>query len=183
MSASYNKYSTFLKNWILPIVVAFLIAGVISRFIGYVISVPTGSMYPTITPGDKIITTRIYKKNNLKRGDIIVFDSLEYDKKFVKRLIGLPGDKINIEKDGTLYINGKVYNEPYIQNQISPLENYEGMNLGSFEVPEGKYFFLGDNRTSSNDSRYWKEPYISSKDIKGKARIVVYPFNRIGKLK
>ena len=74
--------------------------------------------------------------------------------------------------DGTLMVNGEVIEEDYvIYNQnISRL----------FQVPEGKYLFLGDNRANSNDSRYWDDPYIDGDSIEGKAQIRIYPFNKIG---
>lgn len=182
MDLSSKKISSLWKNWILPIGIAFLLSTIVSKFFFYIIYVPTGSMYPTIVPGDRILTSVVHNKDKLKREDIVVFDSKEIGKPLVKRLIGLPGDVIQIEKDGTLYINNKLYREPYVKNQIDPLENYEGMNLGIFTVPKDKYFFLGDNRISSEDSRYLQNPYISKDDIKGKAKIVLYPFKRFGRL-
>lgn len=183
MKLSSKWMEAFWKNWLLPIVIVFLLSTIISKFFFYIIYVPTGSMYPTIIPGDRIVTKIVHNKEQLKRGDIVVFDSKELGKPLVKRLIGLPGDVIQIEKDGTLYINNELYKENYVINQIDPLQNYEEMNLGMFKVPKDKYFFLGDNRTGSQDSRYWKDPYISKDDIKGKAKIVLYPFNRVGKIK
>ena len=78
----------------------------------------------------------------------------------IKRLIGLPGDKVII-KDGVVSVNGETLQENY----IGTADNY----TGEFEVPEGKYFFLGDNRYWSLDSRYWNDPYIDGSEIKGKA--------------
>ena len=68
----------------------------------------------------------------------------------------------------------KQLEEKYVKNN----EDYDG----SFEIPEGKYFFLGDNRAQSDDSRYWENPYVDEKDIEGKVQIRIYPFNKIGKV-
>ena len=87
------------------------------------------------------------------------------------RLIGLPGDKIEI-KDGIVFVNGDQLEEDYVKN----IYDYDG----KFEVPEGKYFFLGDNRPHSNDSRFWKNPYIENRDIKGKVQFRFYPLKDFG---
>ncbi|BCZ46624.1 hypothetical protein psyc5s11_26910 [Clostridium gelidum] len=115
--------------------------------------------------------SRIYNMENTKRGSIIVFYSQELDKLLVKRLIGIPGDKIEI-KDGIVFVNGDRLEEDYVKN----IDDYNGI----FEVPEGKYFFLGDNRPNSNDSRFWKNPYILSNDIEGKVQFRFYPLKDFG---
>lgn len=165
----------YAKEWVLPIVVAFIIATLINKFCFFNIKVPTESMYPTIVPGDRILVTRIYNKNNLKRGDIIVFHSDELKEDLIKRLIGLPGDKVKVKRDGSLYINGEKKEENYIVNQ--------GEIEKEFVVPEDNFLFMGDNRANSLDSRYWKTPYISKNKIMGKAQFVITPFKRTGKLK
>ena len=110
----------------------------------------------------------------MKRGDIIVFYSQEFSETFVKRLIGLPGDKIEI-KNGIVFVNGEQLEEDYVKNK----DKYNG----TFKVPEGKYFFLGDNRPNSKDSRLWKNPYVDSSDIKGKLQFRFYPFKDFGIVK
>ncbi|NRT30102.1 signal peptidase I [Clostridium beijerinckii] len=92
---------------------------------------PTGSMIPTINLNDKILVTRIHNFDNLKRGNVIVFYSDELKETLVKRLIGLPGDKIDI-KNGIVFVNGEKLEEDYVKNK----DDYNG----SFEVPQGKYF-------------------------------------------
>ena len=89
----------------------------------------------------------------------------------IKRLIGLPNDKIVID-NGIVRVNGEVLNEDYIENQ--------DYFTGEYTVPDGKYFFLGDNRGNSFDSRYWTNKYIDFSDIKGRAFIKIFPFKDFG---
>jgi signal peptidase I len=163
------------KDWILPIIAAIIIAFLINKFVFFNVTVPTGSMLPTINLKDKILVTRVHNKNNLKNGDVIVFHSDELNEDLIKRLIGLPNDEVEIKEDGSLYVNQKKVDESYVE--------YPGGKIGKFKVPEGSYFFMGDNRANSSDARYWDQPYIPKKDIMGKARIIISPFSRFGKLK
>ncbi|MBZ9689124.1 signal peptidase I [Clostridium estertheticum] len=171
-----NILKKVFKDWILPILAAIIIAFIINKVIFFNVSVPTGSMLPTINLDDKILVTRVHNKNNLKRGDIIVFHSDELNEDLIKRLIGLPNDEVEIKEDGSLYINKEKVNESYVKNP--------GGKAGvKFKVPEDSYFFMGDNRINSLDARYWAQPFIPKKDIMGKARIIISPFSRFGKLK
>jgi len=165
----------FFFDWVIPIAVAIVLALAINKFLIFKIYVPTSSMYPTIKPGDRIMSSRVHNVNKLKRGDIVVFYSDELGETLVKRLIGLPKDKIDIKPDGIVFINGEKLDEPYVKNK--------DLRPGEYKVPENSYFFLGDNRRDSKDSRYWKNPYITEDKIMGKARFVIYPFDRIGGLK
>jgi len=164
----------FFKEWVIPILSALIIAFLINKFLFFNVYVPTGSMIPTINENDKGLVSVIYNTNNMKRGDIIVFYSQEFSETFIKRLIGLPGDKIEI-KNGIVFINGEQLQENYVKNK----DKYNG----TFNVPEGKYFFLGDNRPNSKDSRLWKNPYVDSSDIKGKLQFRFYPFKDFGIVK
>jgi len=163
------------KDWILPIIAAIIIAFIINKVIFFNVSVPTGSMLPTINLGDKILVTRVHNKSSLKHGDIVVFHSAELKEDLIKRLIGLPNDEVEIKEDGSVYINKEKINESYVV--------YPGGKTGTFKVPGDSYFFMGDNRINSLDARYWKNPFISKNDIMGKARIRISPFSTFGKLK
>lgn len=167
------KKSNFFSDWIMPIVIAVILAALINKFLIFKVKIPSESMVPTLNVGDRLFVTRVYNLENLKRGDIVVFRSEEKDEDMIKRLIGLPGDKIVIN-DGIVTVNGETLEENYIGTS----DNYSG----EFTVPEGKYFFLGDNRYWSLDSRYWDEPYIDGSEIKGKAQIKVYPWKDFGKI-
>lgn len=169
-----NKKSSFFYEWGIPIIVAVVLALLINKFIIFKVYIPSESMVPTLNIDDRLFVTRVYNEEKFERGDILVFDSDELNEKLIKRLIGLPGDKIVIE-NGEVSVNGEKLVEDYIGN--------EDRFNGEYEVPEGKYFFLGDNRLWSKDSRYWIDPYIDGEDIKGKAQVKVYPFNDMGKIK
>jgi signal peptidase I len=170
--------------------------------------VPTGSMKPTIQPGDFLVVSKlaydlkvpfthltVAKIGAPQRGDVVVFKyPVDPSLNFVKRLIGLPGDHILV-KDGTILINGKPLNlspldekhlkmlnatlheEPrfataYLEtigsktHVVQRLDHAEGP-IQEFKIPEGQYFFMGDNRDDSNDSRYWG--FVPKENLKGKA--------------
>ena len=163
----------FFREWIIPIIAAIGIALLINKFLVYNVYIPSESMVPTLNIGDKLMVTRVYDTNKIKRGDVIVFYSEELAEILIKRAIGLPGDHIKIH-DGIININGEDIKEDYIKNN----EKFDG----DFEVPNNKFFFLGDNRSRSNDARRWINPYIDASNIQGKARIKFYPFKDFGSL-
>ena len=138
----------------------------------FMASVPTGSMETTIPVGAQVVTTRIFNKDNIERGDIVVFNSDELGIVLIKRCIGLPGDEIVFDGSGRVYVNGAVLDEPYVSSR----SDFEG----EFSVPEDCYFFVGDNRAGSLDARFWDEPYIHKSEVKGKARFVLFPFSNFG---
>lgn len=182
-----KKIEMIIKDWMVPIAVAFILTALVNKFVFFNIVVPTGSMIPTIELNDRILVTRIYNYNNLKTGEAVVFYSKELKSTLIKRLIGLPGDSITIKQNGDVYVNNKKLSEPYV---VHPGGIPTGIGVGkdetgelNYKVPQGEYFFLGDNRVNSLDSRYWANHYISKEDIKGVARFTIFPFNRIGKLK
>ena len=165
-----NK-GNFFKDWIIPIVFAVIIAFAINKFVFISVYIPSGSMIPTLNIDDKLIVTRIWNKDNIKRGDILVFESEELNETVIKRVIGLPGDHVEIT-DGVVKVNGEVLDESYVKNN-------EDCNI-IFEVPEGKLLFLGDNRAVSYDARYWENPYIDKDDVLGKAQLRYYPISDFG---
>lgn len=176
MNSSSIKNKSFFLDWIIPILAALLLAYLIHQFLLFKIKVPTGSMMPTVEIGDQLFVTRIYNPNNIKRGDIVVFNSKELNEPLLKRVIGLPGEHVDINSDGLVYINGNKLEEDYVKYQ-------GGKTNMSFDVPSGKFLMLGDNRNTSDDARYWNNPYIDGKDIEAKAKLTVYPFDRIGFVK
>ncbi len=164
----------FFREWVLPVVIALIIVLFLNRFIFILVTVPTGSMIDVIIPGDRLYVNRLFNAEEAKRGDILVFRSDELDERLVKRLIGLPGEKVEVKKDGSVYIEGEKLDEPYAVK-------YEGVEK-IFNVPEDSYLFFGDNRPISRDARYWNNPYIARNKIIGKAELIFFPFSRMGKI-
>lgn len=163
----------FLHKTIITITVTAIISSVCFKYILIPGLVPSSSMEPTLKVGDWGFANGLaYICNRPDRGDIIVFYNDESDCLLIKRVIGLPGDTVSIY-DGHVYINDALLDEDYIAESV---DTYSPIN--DFYVPEDHYFVLGDNRTSSSDSRYWENPYISIRSIKGKYLIKLFNFNR-----
>jgi len=162
-----------LRDFILPIVVALAIYGLLSLTIDS-FKVYGVSMLPTIQPDEYIIVNKTaYSIHEPQRGDIIVFHSPREPKDLIKRIIGLPGDTIEIRNRG-VFVNGKVLSEPYTAER----PNYE---LLPSQVPPDEYFVLGDNRNHSADSRVgWTLP---RQNIIGKAWITYWPPRLWGTIK
>ncbi|RGY96290.1 signal peptidase I [Clostridium sp. AM58-1XD] len=163
-------------SWIQVIVVAAFIAFVLNTFIIANSSVPTGSMESTIMAGDRVIGSRLsYRFSDPERGDIAIFvwpDSPEGKKiYYVKRIIGLPGDTIDII-GSHVYLNGSdtPLDEPYLNEDMDP----EPIPL-HFEVPEDSYFMMGDNRNYSSDARRWKNHYVKREKMVAKVFFSYFP--------
>nr|WP_234885161.1 signal peptidase I [Clostridium tarantellae] len=154
------------------LVLSILMIFIINKFVIFIAYIPSGSMNPTLIEGDNLIISKIYTKIN--RGDIIVFNHESNENMLIKRVIGLPGDFIEIKK-GKVYINNSLLEENYVK--------FPEDTNNIFKVPKDNYLFLGDNRKDSFDSRKWTYPYVCKKDIVGKAIFRFYPFNKIGFLK
>ena len=132
--------------------------------------VPTGSMETTIPTKSLLIGFRLpYVVSDPVpvRGNIVTFWSDEEQTVLVKRVIGLPGDTVSF-KGGFVYINGEKLNEDYL-----PVSGITTSETESFEVPEGCLFFLGDNRSGSNDARYWEESYIPVGNVKARVLLAI----------
>lgn len=164
-----------MDNWLIILLIVFLISSgialLIREFVFFVTQVSSHSMIPTFQANNRLLTLRVYQPKKLERGDIVVFYSQEKKMVMVKRLIGLPEDFIQITNNGGLQINGAKQEEPYIKNR--------GGKGGTFFVPKDEYFFLGDNRSGSNDSRHWIKNTIPAKDIQGKITLSLYPFYKV----
>lgn len=173
--------SDFVKSLIKDIIVAAILAAVVISFVRPTIVKQT-SMQDTLNPNDYIIMyRRAYSGDKEpKRGDIVIFKSDLQDEKgknklLIKRVIGLPGDKITIN-DGKVYINDKEYDESYLK------DGYTTGSVNNFKVPKGEYFVMGDNRVVSIDSRYSEVGCVKKDAIKGRAVLRLFPFTKIKKL-
>lgn len=211
---SYRNYKESAACEVIETVVFVVVMVIIIRFfIGEIRWIPSGSMNPTLVEGDRIVVERYSRFfESPKRGDIMVFyppsTSLSRnpvpllarltgifckDVAYIKRVIGLPGDTIEIkqEKDGSayVYINGKKYEEDYIKSvyeypscpdkNANPilLMSDQVMKCGPFKLDDRSYFMMGDNRGNSQDSRYWG---VLDKDrFVGRAVFVFWPLNRM----
>lgn len=180
-----------IQEYVESIVIAVVMALIIKAFVIQAFKIPSGSMIPTLKIGDHILvnkfiygtklpfTDRIiipFKRPN--RGDIIVFKFPDDEKKdFIKRVIGLPGDIVEI-KGKKVYINGSPIDDAYAVHS-DPMLYPAGLqprdNFGPLTVPQDSYFVMGDNRDFSLDSRYWG--FVKLNKIKGKAFIIYWSWN------
>lgn len=196
-----------LLSWVEIIVIALVLALLINNFIIVNATVPSGSMENTIHPGDRLLGFRFsYWFSEPQRGDIVVFrypiDEARHEKdgsvkrtNFIKRIIGLPGETVEI-RDAKIYINGSEtpLEEDYLKEEW--LVYSDGF---TFQVPEGCYLMLGDNRNNSKDSRYWPEEavkygladtleeaqsfaFVERDQILGKAYFRYWPLTKISSL-
>lgn len=137
--------------------------------------VPTESMAATLKPGDHLISTRFdVGEDEIQRYDVLIFTPPDNpEMTYLKRVIGLPGETIEV-KNGKVYADGMELDNSFTKGP----QNRSGD--GTYVVPKGCYFFLGDNRNNSNDSRFWKEKYVPAANIQAKARFVFFPFKDAG---
>lgn len=159
-----------LISWITTILVALILALGINNFLIVNAKVPTGSMENTIMPKDRIIANRLaYITSDPERGDIVVFKYPDDETVlYVKRIIGLPGDKVEVI-DGKVYINDS--KEPLQEDYLK--EEMYG-TYGPYYVPENCYFMMGDNRNDSLDSRFWENTFVQREKILGKVFFKYY---------
>ena len=150
--------------------------------------IPSPSMVPTLDVGDRIMVNKLsYDLHGVHRGDIVVFKRPPLEQQdfpdLVKRVIGLPGESISTQ-NGHVYINGKILPEPWLPQASSsytgalPSDPHQQFNMpGPVVIPAGEYFVMGDNRTDSEDSRFFGP--IPKSLIVGRAMAVVWPLSRI----
>ncbi|MEF2248410.1 signal peptidase I [Paenibacillus sp. IITD108] len=155
-----------IKEWGIIFLIAIVASFTIKTFVAEAMVVPTGSMLPTIQINDRLIVEKIM--DDYQFGDIVVFYPPipeKVNERYVKRLIGIPGDLIEI-KNGVLIRNGVKVSETYLNEPI----RYE---FGPITVPENKYFFLGDNRNESLDSHSWTTPFVDKERLIGKVVLII----------
>jgi signal peptidase I len=168
-----NRLLYHVVDWIESIVVALILALIIRQFAFQTSEVLSGSMIPTLLIKDRVIVNKLVYRyyGKLERGDVVLFRStITPPRDFIKRLIGLPGENIRI-RNGQVLINGKTIDQskwPVI---------WDSSNFGPYKIPENSYFFLGDNRPDSFDSRFWGP--VPRGNIIGKAELMIWPPLRI----
>ena len=177
-----------LFSWIKIFVVAVVIAFFINNVIIMNANVPSGSMKNTISEGDRMIGLRTaYWFSDPQRGDIVIFENPDYkengsradDKYYVKRVIGMPGDKVVIS-NAKVYINDSKtpLNETYLPEEWTQVNGDE--EPLEYKVPKGCYFLMGDNRNNSSEARFWKNTYVKRSKIIAKAEFKYWPWDHKG---
>ena len=190
-SKTNEKIKSKTKEYVESIIIAILIALFIRTFIICAYKIPSRSMVPTLLVGDHILVNKFLYgvkipllRNTIipfrepKRGEIIVFIfPNDRSKDFIKRVIGVGGDKIEI-RNKKIFINGKEYSDShgiYSDNIIYPATMQPRDNFGPVTVPKDSIFVMGDNRDESLDSRFWG--FVNLKDVEGKAFIIYWSWN------
>jgi signal peptidase I len=161
--------------WMRDLVLSVLIAVVLIVFLYQPVKVEGTSMMPALDNQERIFINKFtYRLGSVERGDLVVFwhDS---NKSFIKRVIGLPGDRVEIDR-GTVLVNGQALREDYVTQ-----DHRDDQSWGPAVVPPHKYFVLGDHRSSSSDSRSWG--FVDGTAIYGKAVFVYWPPEKIGRLR
>lgn len=162
------------ENYIYILIIVFVV--LLKIFIITPVKVNGNSMSPTLKDGDIMLLNKIkYKFSEIKRFDIVVIDYNGDD--LIKRVIGLPGEKIEY-KNNLLYVNNKKIPEQFTKNKDSKLDNYSILSLEHDIVPDNYYFVVGDNRPNSKDSRMIG--FIHKSKIKGQAKFTIFPLSRFG---
>jgi signal peptidase I len=170
------KKSAF-REYFESLIVAVILALFVRTFVFQAFKIPTGSMEPNLLVGDHLIVNKM-TFSPVRRGDIIVFKfPKDPERDFIKRVIGLPGDKIELRRK-TVYVNGEALAEPYAHFIESPRAESEPVSddvrqdYGPVSVPSDQYFMMGDNRDNSEDGRFWG--FLPKSYVKGKAEFMYF---------
>jgi signal peptidase I len=189
------KKST-LREYFESIVIAVILALFIRTFVVQAFKIPTGSMENNLLIGDHLLVNKMVFAHTasgaeraampvgeIKRGDVIVFKYPEEpDRDFIKRVIGLPGETLEV-REKKVYIDGQALNEPYVHflqpltsaSEYSEVTSYDVRErYGPVKIPADHYFMMGDNRDNSQDSRYWG--FLPRELVKGKALVIYWSY-------
>jgi signal peptidase I len=176
-----SHFQALFFDWIPTLVTAFLIALFLRTYVVAAFYIPSRSMEPTLLVHDRLIADKlsfVLNVDEIKRGDVVIFrpppeaGEGSTRKDYIKRVIGLPGDKVRVE-DGKVWINDVALDETYIASP--PAYFYEEVT-----VPEGNLFVLGDNRNNSKDSHSWD--FLPQDNVIGRALFIFWPPSRIGSI-
>ena len=166
------------REWVVSIVTALLAVLIIRSFLFTIIRVDGTSMTDTLQDNDRLFVTVLdMKLHGPDRFDVVITHYDDTRKEYVKRVIGLPGDTLEV-RSGVLYINGEAYEEPFLSPDRIVNYSLPQYDFGPIKVPEGSYFVMGDNRDNSRDSR--RVGFLSEDKIVGKVRYIIWPLDRIG---
>src|SRR5215467_11024337 len=194
MAKAFKKSTA--REYFESIVIAVILALFIRTFVVQAFKIPTGSMENNLLIGDHLLVNKfvlgptlsnlertLLPIGTIKRNDVIVFKYPEEpDRDFIKRVIGLPGETLEV-REKRVYINGKALDEPYVHFLQPPSTSSELSEVTSFDVrerygpvtiPPDQYFMMGDNRDNSQDSRYWG--FLPRDYVKGKALVIYWSY-------
>jgi signal peptidase I len=187
---------SIVREYFESLVIAVVLALFVRTFVFQAFKIPTGSMEPNLLVGDHLIVNKmifapamtgleraILPGRDIARGDVVVFKFPEEpERDFIKRVIGLPGDRLEVRKK-LVYINGEPIDEPYAQRTGPPRPLTEAdlrENYGPVTVPSDQYFMMGDHRDNSEDSRFWG--FLPKSYVKGQALFIYFSFEEAGSL-
>lgn len=172
-------------DFLVPIVIAVIVAILLKTFVFANCIIPSASMLNTLQVKDRVIASRLaYINNDPERYDIVIFEypdeyvdpeftNMKKPVYFAKRVIGLPGETVQIV-NGVVYVTQPSGKTIQLDNSFVTVDKPVG-NFGPYEVPEGCYFMMGDNRQNSKDSRYWENKFVEKDKIIGKVKFRYYP--------
>jgi signal peptidase I len=165
-----------IRVWSRDLLIAIGLALVIIVFLYQPVKVEGTSMAPLLSDQERIFINKfVYRFEPIQRGDVVVFwYPLDHSKSFIKRVVGLPGEAVEI-RQGAVYVDGKIVPEPYVPPQYEDLSDF-----GPVRVPKDNYFVMGDHRISSNDSRVFGP--VASRFIYGRAVFAYWPVEHFGSL-
>jgi len=174
--ASVHSLRSEIRVWTRDLLIAIGLALVIIVFLYQPVKVEGTSMAPLLSDQERIFINKfVYRFEPIQRGDVVVFwYPLDRSKSFIKRVIGLPGETVEI-RQGVVYVNGKAVAEPYVPPKYEDLSDF-----GPVRVPKDSYFVMGDHRVSSNDSRVFGP--VASRYIYGRAAFAYWPVDHFGSL-
>src|SRR5216684_3427051 len=175
-SAPSHSLRNEIRVWTRDLLIAIGLALVIIVFLYQPVKVEGTSMAPLLSDQERIFINKfVYRFEPIQRGDVVVFwYPLDHSKSFIKRVVGLPGESVEI-RQGAVYVDGKVVREPYVPPQYEDLSDF-----GPVRVPPDNYFVMGDHRISSNDSRVFGP--VASRFIYGRAVFAYWPVDHFGSL-
>ena len=178
-----NKVLKEIINTLLYLLCVLGLTWLVITFVGQRTEVDGSSMEPMLSNEDNLLVDKLsYRFREPERFDIIVF-AFKYkeDTYYIKRIIGLPGETVQIDEEGNIYINGKILEEGY-GKEVIKAENI-GLAKDPIVIGEDEYFVLGDNRNNSTDSRSPLVANVKRKDIIGRAFVRIWPLSKIGVLR
>ena len=168
-----------IREWVIALAAAVLIALLVRTFLFTLIGVDGHSMDDTLHNGERLFVSVLdVRLSGVERGDVVICHYPGREENFVKRVIGLPGDVVEIRAN-QVYVNGEPLSEPY----LTPERNDDGFSMAPFALGADEYFVMGDNRDNSHDSRNYygagRPAAITRKDIVGRVRFVMWPLSSL----